>query len=378
MTTATVRAPTKMVAMTVSADTREVSPISSHMASIILAGDVGGTHTRLALFGEDRRVPLAFDSFRSHEHAGLEQAASLFLDVHPAAIDRACFGVAGPVRNGRVTATNLAWPVDAHSLSSSLGIPSVTIINDLAANAYGIAELAPEDLKTLNEGLPVPGGPRVVISAGTGLGEAGVIRDESGYVVIATEGGHTDFGPRSDVEVELYRQLATEGEHVSYERVCSGIGLLNIYRFFRRRSGMPEPSWLAAEIAGRDAAAAISAAALDQRDSVCIDSLDLMVSIYGAEAGNLALKYLATGGVYVGGGIAPRILSKLGDGTFMRTFTAKGRFKSVLEQIPVTVIVNESAALLGAAHYARSANVNVRSVAGPAAAVGPMESKVSR
>jgi glucokinase len=153
--------------------------------------------------------------------------------------------------------------------------------------------------------------------------------------------------------VELYRYLTIEDAHVSYERVCSGLGLLNIYRFLRRRSGTPEPPWLATEIAHRDPSATISMAALQQRDPVCVEALDTMVSIYGAEAGNLALKYLATGGVYVGGGIAPQILPKLRDGTFIRSFAAKGRFAELLEQVPVHVILKDDTALLGAAHYAR-------------------------
>lgn len=349
--------------MTASIATTDVRFTGSHSPPPILAGDVGGTHTRLALFGDDRRTPLAFGSFPSREHSGLEHVARTFLRAHPAEIDSACFAVAGPVRNGRVTATNLAWPVDARNLAGELDIRSVSVINDLAANAYGISELSADDLATLNEGRPAAAGPAVVISAGTGLGEAGMVPDASGYRVIATEGGHADFGPRSEVEVELYRRLASEDGHVSYERVCSGIGLLNIYRFFRERSGTPEPPWLTAEIAGGDAAAVISTAGLGERDRVCSDSLDLMVSIYGAEAGNLALKYLATGGVYVGGGIAPRILPKLKAGTFMRTFAAKGRFTSLLEQVPVKVILNENAALLGAAHYARSVSATISTAA---------------
>jgi glucokinase len=200
-----------------------------------------------------------------------------------------------------------------------------------------------------------------VISAGTGLGEAGLLTDRAGVLVISSEGGHTDFGPRSELEVELYQYLAVEDSHVSYERVCSGMGLLNIYRFLRRRSRIPEPAWLTAEIAARDAAAIISRAALGQRDPVCVQALDRMVSIYGAEAGNLALKYLAAGGVYVGGGIAPQILPKLRDGAFIGSFVAKGRYKELLEQIPVRVIRNDRAALLGAAHYARVAE-HARSV----------------
>jgi glucokinase len=325
------------------------------MAPTILAGDVGATHTRLAVFAADPRVPVVFESYASHDHAGLEEMVQTFLASHPADLDYACFGVAGPVREGYVQPINLAWPVDAASLARVLGLKSVGLINDMVANAYGIAELAPDDLEALNPGVAAPDGAVVVISAGTGLGEAGLLPGGDGVRVIPTEGGHTDFGPRSELEVELYRYLAAEDAHVSYERVCSGMGLLNIYRFLRGRSRAPEPPWLAAEIAARDASATISRAALEQRDPVCVQALDVMVSIYGAEAGNLALKYLATGGVYIGGGIAPQILPKLRDGTFIRSFHAKGRYAEMLEQLPVQVILNDRTALLGAAHYAQAA-----------------------
>lgn len=348
--------------MSVVATTSDGSVAPATPVPAILAGDVGATHTRLAVFGDDPRVPLASESYASHDHAGLEEMVQAFLARHPTHLDYACFGVAGPVRGGHVKTTNLAWPVDASSLAQLLGLESVALINDLAANAYGIAELAPDDLEALNRGAPAAGGVAVVISAGTGLGEAGLLYDGGGARVIATEGGHADFGPRSELQVELYRYLAAQDPHVSYERVCSGIGLLNIYRFLRRRSGTPEPSWLASEIAHGDASATISRAALRQRDAVCVEALDMMVSIYGAEAGNLALKYLATGGVYVGGGIAPRILPKLRDGTFMRSFAAKGRFADLLEQVPVRVILNDNTALLGAAHHARAVGVVPRRV----------------
>lgn len=337
------------------------------MPQTILAGDVGATHTRLALFAADPRVPVAFESYPSRDHASLEEMVQTFLAAHPADLDCACFGVAGPIRDGQVKMINLAWPVDAASLARVLGLQAVGLINDLAANAYGIAELAPDDLETLNQGTAAPDRAMVVISAGTGLGEAGLLPEGAGMRVIPSEGGHTDFGPRSQLEVELYGYMAAGDEHVSYEHVCSGMGLLNIYRFLRQRSRAPEPGWLTAEIADRDAAAVISKTAIEQREPVCVQALDLMVSIYGAEAGNLALKYFAVGGVYVGGGIAPQILPKLRDGTFIRSFVAKGRYADLLEQIPVLVILNDKTALLGAAHYARAAGC--AQAAGPALSV---------
>ena len=339
--------------MNVSAATREHPSSTATVAPTVLAGDVGATHTRLAVFTADPRVPAAAESYPSHDHAGLEEIAQKFLAAHPADLAAACFGVAGPIRDGRVKTTNLAWEVDAASLARVLGLASVGLINDLAANAYGVAELAPEDLETLHPGHPDPGGAMAVISAGTGLGEAGLLPDGDGVRVVPSEGGHTDFGPRSELEVDLYRYMAAQDSHVSYEHACSGMGLLNVYRFLRGRSGTPEPPWLTTEIADRDAAATISRAALGQHDPVCVQALDLMVSIYGAEAGNLALKYLATGGVYVGGGIAPQIMPKLRDGAFIRSFIAKGRYTELLEQVPVQVILNDQTALLGAAHYAR-------------------------
>ena len=319
---------------------------------MILAGDIGGTHTRLALFDGDPHEPLALAICPSRKHAGLEEIVAAFLAEHPAEVDCACFDVAGPVRNGRVKTTNLPWIVDARQVADTIGLPSIELVNDLVATAYGIAELTTADLETLNRGDPSIGGNLAVIAAGTGLGEAGLIWNGECYHALATEGGHSDFGPRSALQVDLYTHLARES-HVSYEDVCSGIGLLTLYRFLRKRSHMREPAWLANAIRGGDAAAAISSAGLTGTDPVCAEALDLMVSIYGAEAGNLALGLLATGGIYIGGGIAPHILPKLRQRSFLDSLTAKGRFRTMLEQIPVHVILNEHAGLLGAARIAR-------------------------
>jgi glucokinase len=320
---------------------------------MILAGDIGGTHTRLALFDSDPHEPLALATYPSRKHAGLEEIVAAFLAEHPAEVDCACFDVAGPVRNGRVKTTNLPWIVDARQVADTIGLPSIELVNDLAATAYGIAELTTADLETLNRGDPSIGGNLAVIAAGTGLGEAGLIWNGECYHAVATEGSHSDFGPRSGLQVDLYTSLASTDSHVSYETVCSGIGLLTLYRFLRERSHTGEPAWLASAIRGGDAAAAISSAGLIGADPVCAQALDLMVSIYAAEAGNLALKLLATGGIYVGGGIAPHILPKLRQHSFLDSLTAKGRFRAMLEQIPVHVILNERAGLLGAARIAR-------------------------
>src|ERR671936_685329 len=203
---------------------------------MILAGDIGGTHTRLALFDGDPHEPLALTIYSSREHSGLEEIVAAFLAEHPADLDCACFDVAGPVRNGRVKTTNLPWIVDARQVADNIGLPSVELVNDLAATAYGIAELTPADLETLRSGDPAIGGNLAVIAAGTRLGEAGLIWDGKRYHALATEGSHSDFGPRSGLQVELYSFLARTDGHVSYEAVCSGIGLLTLYRFLRARS----------------------------------------------------------------------------------------------------------------------------------------------
>ena len=241
-------------------------------------------------------------------------------------------------------ATNLAWPVDARRVAEVLGIDRVGLVNDLYANAYGIADLGPDDIATLREGDPSMGGNAAVISAGTGLGEAGLFWDRRRYHVFATEGGHTDFAPRDDAEAALRAHLARNHAHVSYERVCSGMGLVAIDDFLSRRDGVG---------VGRTDASAITKAALDGTDEVCARALDMMVSIYRAETGNLALKLLATGGIYIGGGIAPRVLRKLQEGAFLEAFDAKGRFSELLSRIPVHVILNDRTALLGAARLAR-------------------------
>jgi glucokinase len=307
---------------------------------VIFAGDIGGTNTRLALFVEPS-VPLALEIYPSREHSSLEEMVRTFLGEHPARVDAACFDVAGPVHDGAVDPTNLAWPVEGASLAELLGLPFIALLNDLEANAWGLPALGPGDFAVLNEGDPGADGNAAVCSAGTGLGEAGLYWDGTRHHPFACEGGHTDFGPRDDLELDLYRFVAAEYGHVSYERVCSGMGLVNIYRFFVERSGEPA----SVELEG----AAITRAAMAGSDECASQAQALMISIYGAEAGNLALKVMATGGMYLGGGISPRILPLLQQGGFMRSFTDKGRFHELLARIPVRVILNDKTALLGAA-----------------------------
>jgi glucokinase len=328
---------------------------------MILAGDIGGTNTRLAFVvaGGERLSVAEEATFPSREYAGLEAVLERFLSSHRFPVEGACFGVAGPVRHGRVDATNLPWVVDSRSLARQLGLERVGLINDLEANAHGIAELEAKDFAVLNAGAADAQGNRAIISAGTGLGEAGLYWDGTRHMPFATEGGHATFAPRGALEMDLLRHVSTQFQHVSVERVLSGPGLLQIYRFLRDAGHGEEPAWLAEQLRQRDPPAVIAETALEGKNGLCIQALDLLVSIYGAEAGNLALKAMATGGVFIGGGIAPKILSKLRDPMFLESFSAKGRMKPLLLAMPVQVILNDKTALLGAArHAALSATVD--------------------
>ncbi|PYV59321.1 MAG: glucokinase [Acidobacteria bacterium] len=321
---------------------------------MILAGDIGGTNARLALFDvQNGAYKLVSGSvFPSRQYRGLDEIVTKFVsdgELHP---NLACFGVAGPVRNGKVETSNLPWVVDSKRLASELRLPSAILINDLEANAWGIAALQPDDVVVLNQVKDAPVGNKAVIAAGTGLGEAGMYWDGSKHHVFASEGGHTDFAPRNELEVDLLNYLRARFGHVSYERIVSGPGLVNVFHFLRDTGRGAEPSWLTEQMASSDPAASISMAALAGKCGLCEHAVDLFVSLYGAEAGNLALKIMATGGVYVGGGIAPKMLPKLAGPLFMQSFTGKGRMQTLLESIPVKVIKNEKLALLGAARYA--------------------------
>jgi glucokinase len=321
---------------------------------MILAGDIGGTNARLAFFdvtnGHFRLVSASV--FPSREYAGLDQIVSRFVDtanLHP---DAACFGVAGPVRNGRVETSNLPWIIESKRLADELHLEKAVLINDLEANAWGIATLDPKDVVPLNQVRGNPVGNQAVISAGTGLGEAGMYWDGSHHHIFAAEGGHADFAPRNELEIDLFRYLSGRYGHVSYERVVSGPGLVNVFHFLRDTGRGTEPQWLTDEMVHGDAAAAISRAALDGKCALCEQALDLFVSVFAAEAGNLALKLMATGGVYLGGGIAPKMLPKLSGPLFMQAFVGKGRMQTLLEAMPVMVITNDKTALMGAARCA--------------------------
>jgi len=323
---------------------------------MILAGDIGGTKTNVALFeakGHELGRAVAQGSFPSGKYNSLEAILAEFIAQHKQKVTHACFGIAGPVVEGRVETPNLAWIVTDQVIAKTLGIDHVGLINDLEATAFGIETLTPAQLYTLNKGDETLKGNRALIAAGTGLGMAGLFYDGSRYRPLASEGGHCDFAPRTGPEIDLLRYLKGKfNEHVSYERVLSGPGLFNVYSFLRDQNYASEPRWLAEEIDHGDKTAAVSKAALSKSSELAVKALDMFVDIYGAMAGNLALIMKATGGLYVGGGIAPKIVEKLKDGAFMESFKAKGRLASLVMSIPVHIILDDKTALYGAARCA--------------------------
>jgi glucokinase len=338
---------------------------------MILAGDVGGTKVHLAVydFTEGKLSHTRDKQFPAKEYSGLEEIVKEFLGTDR--VSAACFGVPGPVRDGRLRLTNLPWTLDSRELATNLHIDHVFLINDLEANGYGVAELSSDQIYTLSQGDPSQIGNRGLIAAGTGLGEGILAWNGRIHVPYPSEGGHTDFGPRNENEIELLRFLQRKySGRVSYERVVSGMGLQNIYEFLRDSQGMEEPAWLSEQLAeAHDANSVITEMALSAKSEICAKALDMMVSIYGAEAGNLALKVLSVGGLYVGGGIAPKILEKLKDGTFIKAFQDKGRLSQLLINMPVRVILESRAALMGAAAYAEARAAELSGVSPRAASV---------
>lgn len=320
----------------------------------VLAGDIGGTKTRLAIIDVqgNELLTLAEQTYQSQEHASLRAIVQDFMNQQDYQVLAACFGIAGPVISNTAKATNLPWHINAAELAERFAIGLVSLINDLEANAWGIQALHPDDLHELHPGSGEAGGNASIIAAGTGLGEAGMYFDGERLRPFATEGGHTDFSPCSEQEIDLLRFLKKKYQHVSWERILAGPGLVHIHDFLRHQRKMPPPDWLTDEMTHGDPAAAISRAAQEHKDDVCEEALELFVHLYGAEAGNLALKHMATGGLYVGGGIAPKILEWLKNGEFMQAFLDKGRMRGLLEQVPVRVILNDRTALYGPAVYA--------------------------
>ncbi len=322
------------------------------MSGILLAGDIGGTHTRLGLFRASGAGlhTLVQETYPSRDYPDLETILGAFrARSGRKKIAAACFGIAGPVVRGEAIATNLPWSVSVRSLEQALRLGPVELINDLVANAYGITVMNGRDFAVLNRGTKMTGN-AAILSAGTGLGEAVLFWDGKRHVPSASEGGHVDFGPRNRLQLELLHYLFERFGHVSYERVISGAGLHLIYQFLRDTGGFGrEPARLRRRIEEGDPAAVIAGAGQSGGNRLCAAALDLFVSIYGAAAGNLALQVMAVGGMYIGGGIAPKIIGKLRDGAFLRAFRDKGRLSRIVERIPVRVIMNDRAALYGAA-----------------------------
>ena len=321
---------------------------------LVLAGDIGGTSARIALIdvGAGLLTMRAEQDYPSAEHVGLETILADFAHTHPLEYSAATFGVAGPVQDGRVQASNLPWTIDARALARQLGLPRVGLINDLTATALGIAELGERDLHVLNAGAPVAASNAAVLAAGTGLGEVGLFWDGVRHQPVASEGGHADFAPRTELEIALLVHLTERYGRVSYERVLSGPGLVNIYEFLRDSGRRWDHPLVAERMKEIGAAPAITEAALAHTCELCEQTLALFVSSYGAEAGNLALRYLAGHGVYLAGGIAPRILPALQRPEFLQAFTAKGRLSPLVAAMPVRVVLNERVGLLGAARHA--------------------------
>lgn len=321
---------------------------------LVLAGDVGGTSTRLAYFEADARgvVVLAEARYLSREHSSLVEIVRRFAKQYGQVAERVCFGIAGPILEGRVRTPNLPWNIESGELAEVLGLSQVRLINDLEANTYGIAALDAKDLLTLNAGTADPAGTIAVVSAGTGLGESLAYWDGTTHRPLPSEAGHADFAARNELEAELLLYLQSKHGRVSYERVLSGPGLLDIYRFLRDKHYFQEDEAIISAMNAGDAPAVITRAALDGSCPMCGKALDIFVAVYGAEAGNAALRFLATGGVYLGGGIAPKISDRLLGAPFMVAFTAKGRLSSLVQSFPVHVILNERTALLGAGRAA--------------------------
>lgn len=323
---------------------------------VLLVGDIGGTKTRIGVYSSDKgeKAPLIEKTFSSVRYQNFEGVLQEFLQDVDMKFERAVFGVAGPVVGDKISITNLPWKIDKNQLKNTLKIPSVKLLNDLEALGYALSSLDSTDIFTLNQGKRDPEGNIAVIAPGTGLGEAFLAKNGKQYKPNATEGGHVDFAPRNSLQIRLLQYLSGRFGHVSYEKVCSGLGIQNIYMFLKKSEQMKEPEWLTIQRSQVDdpTPVIIDAAVNDKQDcKICITALNLFLSILGAEAGNLSLKVKATGGVYLGGGIPPRIISVLKNGTFMEAFKQKGSMTYLLEKIPVHVILNPNTGLSGAALY---------------------------
>jgi glucokinase len=315
-----------------------------------LTGDIGGTKTRLAIVKVvGTKVQMLTEvSYPSRDYAKFEILLDEFLSGTNTP-RHAAFGIAGPVQGRVAQTTNLSWRVDADVLQHRFGFTHCSLLNDLEATAYGLPALGENDLITLQSGVSDASGNAAVIAAGTGLGEAGLFWDGQYHRPFATEGGHASFSPGNELDMALLHHLQLQHQHVSWERVVSGMGLLSLHEFLRLHHHVAVPQWLSEEMRSGDGAAAIANAALSGRDEICVETLNWFVHLYGAEAGNLALKVMSRGGVYLGGGIAPKILPLLQSGAFLNAFLNKGRMSPLLKAMPVKVILNDRAALFGPA-----------------------------
>ena len=320
-------------------------------SSVVLAGDIGGTKTGLGLYVKDkgRLSATVIRSYISRDAPHLEPIVEAFLSAHPATVSSACFGIAGPVVDGRCKTTNLPWEVSEKALKRNFGWEKVRLVNDLTATALSLPFLNSRESAALNKGRPQKDGNMALVAPGTGLGQGLVIFHRNEPVPVSSEGGHVDFAPAGEDQVRLWRFLQKRYGHVSVERIVSGPGLVDLYAWVKASRRIREPGWLKARFQEEDPAKVITDCALERKHSCCVEALDHFVRILGAVAGNLALTGLATGGVYLCGGIPPKIFQALKDGVFMEAFADKGRFEGLLKRIPVRVILNEQAAMVGAA-----------------------------
>lgn len=324
---------------------------------MILAGDIGGTKTRLGIFSAEHGPdsPVFSRTYPSQEFTGLEDIVRTFMGEHDAPVDRASYGVAGPIKGDRAEITNLPWVIERKTLARETSIADTTLLNDLEAMAHAVPHLKDTMLSVINPGLPAPGRAKALIAPGTGLGEVFLTWDGTRYQAHCSEGGHTDFGPRTDLEMELLVYLRKLHDHVSYERVCSGIGIPNLYAFLRDTEKYPEPPTLAKVLAkATDRTPLIVEAGLQKPDEhpICVAVLELFTSILGAEAGNLAMKVASHGGMYIGGGIPPRMAEYIRSPLFLEAFQDKGRLRPMVADMPIFLVTHPNTALMGAACHA--------------------------
>lgn len=317
----------------------------------VLAGDIGGTKTNLGIFDKGKRRPLLkyFNSYPSSEYKGLEDIIGLFLSENPVKVKNACFGIAGPVENGRCKTTNFPWDVHESGIKKTFMLKKVRLINDLSAMAASVPCLDRSEIFTVNRARPQKNGNISLIAPGTGLGQALLVYNDGKYISVPSEGGHVDFAPGNVFEAGLLAFLDKQYGHVSIERVISGIGIINIYNYLKSTGKYTEPKWLSKKIKTEEPAKVINDSAAEKGQKLCLKTIDTFLSILGAATGNLALTGLTKGGVYVGGGIPPKLLWRFKEDIFMKAFKNKGRFSGLMEKMPVNVILNSNAALLGAA-----------------------------